>query len=175
MKFPCYTTPKRKVEFVALKFSYAGSTFHSFRSTSRLVAASRSNAALTIEGPPSDDRYFLRVLIVQQRQWELMDVSTGPIYSLIYGGKQTASGSTIAMFHTIEDCPIVLNRNAIMNCGNIFFAAPLSDGDPGGQKALPFAMAAGDCAKITFLPSTIFMRFVGRDNMTTAKNGPMSL
>jgi hypothetical protein len=30
MKLSCYTTLKRKVEFVALKFSYAGSTFHSF-------------------------------------------------------------------------------------------------------------------------------------------------
>jgi hypothetical protein len=75
MKLPCYTTLKRKVEFVALMFSYAGSTFHSFRSSSRLVAASRRNAALTIEGPPSDDRCFLLVLVVHPSQWALLDVS----------------------------------------------------------------------------------------------------
>jgi hypothetical protein len=79
MKLPCYTTLKRKVEFIALKFSYAGSTIYSFKCSSRFFAASRSNTALTIEGPPSDDRCFLRALVLKPSESAILDVSTGPI------------------------------------------------------------------------------------------------
>jgi hypothetical protein len=131
MKLPCYTTMKRKVEFFALKFAYAGFKFHSFPSNSRLVTASRSNAALSIEGPLSDGRYLQRAVVVRSSEWALLDVSTGPIYNLMYGKEETVPGSTTAMFQTIEDCPIVRSRNAIMNCDNMFFAAPSSVGNPG--------------------------------------------
>jgi hypothetical protein len=171
MKLPCFTTLKRKVEFVALKFAYAGSTFHSFPSNSRLVTAARSNAALSIEDPLFDGRCFQRVVVVRPSEWVLLDVSTGPIYSLMYGTEEIVRGSTTAMFQTIEDCPIVPSRNAIMNCDNMFFAAPSSDGNPGEQD-LPIAMsAAGDYLKITLVPSSIFMRFVERENFATARNG----
>jgi hypothetical protein len=98
MKLPCYTTLKRKVEFFALKFAYAGSTFHSFPSSSRLATASRSNAALSIEGPLSDSRCFERVVVVRPSEWALLDVSTGPIYSIMYGTEETVPGSTTAVF-----------------------------------------------------------------------------
>jgi hypothetical protein len=52
MKLPCYITLKQKVEFVALTFIFASSTFYLFQSNSRSVTASRRNAALSIEGPP---------------------------------------------------------------------------------------------------------------------------
>jgi hypothetical protein len=101
-----------------------------FPSSSRLLTASRSNAALSIEGSPVDGRCFLRVVVVRPSEWALLDVSTGPIYSLMYDREETVPGITMAMFQTIENCPIVRSRNAIMNCGNTFFAAPSSSGNP---------------------------------------------
>jgi hypothetical protein len=99
-----------------------------------------------------------------------LDVSTGPIYSLMYGREETVPDSTTAMFQTIEDCPIVRSRNAIMNCDNMFLAAPSSDGNP-GEQALPIAMSAGDYLKITLVPSSTFMRFVERENFATVRKG----
>jgi hypothetical protein len=170
MKLPCYTTLKRKVEFVVLKFAYAGSTFHSFPSCSRLATASRSNAALSIEGSLSDGRCFQRVVIVGPSEWALLDVSTGPINSLMYGREEKVPDRTTAIVQTIEYYPIVRSRNAIMNCDNIFFAAQSSGGNP-GEQALPIAMSASDYLKITLVPSSIFMRFVERENFGTARNG----
>jgi hypothetical protein len=57
-----------------------------------------------------------------------------------------------------------------MNCDNMFFAAPSSGGNP-GEQALPIAMSASDYLKITLVPSSIFMRFVERENFGTARNG----
>jgi hypothetical protein len=64
MKLSCYTTLKRKVEFVALIF-LCWLDIPQFPYSSRLLTASRSNAVLSIEGSLSDGRCFLRVVVVR--------------------------------------------------------------------------------------------------------------
>jgi hypothetical protein len=69
------------------------------------------------------------IVIVPPSQWALLDVSTGPIFRLMFSHKKaSAVPMNQALFDTIEDCPIVRDREGIMNCHSSVCAIPLSHG-----------------------------------------------
>jgi hypothetical protein len=185
---------KTKVEPCAIEFSYAGSFIRKFVSSqSSFNRWEDVSFKVPIEstGPPgqgtantnqsrADESGRERpVVIVLPSQWAFLDVSTGPIFRLVFSDKKVpAVPMERALFDTIEDCPIVRDRERIMNCHSSVCAAPLSHGTAcdemtrPGFEALPVPVFAGDSLQVTVSGRKKTIRqFLETHNVVVSESG----
>lgn len=193
MKFPSYSTLKRKVEVMAIFHSYAGSRIHTYTSHNSFggrwetlpFKASTDNVANLNSGSGVEeaDRAGTEpkthpVVIILPSQWVLMDVATGPIYRLMFGERiDSGCGSERTMFETIDDCPIVRDREGVMSCETQVFVSPLSGSDTGGnlpylKERLPVSVTKGDTIELLISDrSKEFTESAGRESISVAPCG----
>jgi hypothetical protein len=198
MRYPCYTTLKTKVEPRAIEFSYAGSFIRKFLSSQsslnpwedvslRVAIESTGHAGQGTDGTNQSragERGRERpVVIVPPSQWALLDVSTGPIFRSMFMDKNVpAVPMERAMFDTIEDCPIVSDRERIMNCHTSVCAPPLCDDTTYGEtshpklEALPVPVFSGQSLLVTISDRKKTIRqFLGTRNVEVSECGSDAL
>jgi hypothetical protein len=171
MRYPYYTTLKTKVEPCAIEFAYAGSFIRKFLSSqSSLNRWKEFSLKVPIDstgpsGQATENKNQSRagesgserpVVIVPPSQWALLDVSTGPVFRLMFSDKKAlAAPIERALFDTIEDCPIVRDRERIMNFHSSMCATLLSHGTAcdGTSRpeigALPVPVFSDDSLQVT--------------------------
>jgi hypothetical protein len=114
VSFPSYSTLKRKVEALAIRFLYAGSSVHTFCSNKSSADrwecaplntdvdhdANSGNYARIGSETKGQNTKELPVVIVAPSQWALMDVSVGTIYRAMLGEEVDSRESyERVMFH----------------------------------------------------------------------------
>jgi hypothetical protein len=94
--------------------------------------------------------------MVLPSQSALLDISTGPVFRLMISDKKAPVVSMErVLFETIEDCPIVRDRERIMSCHSSVCATPLPYGTACDEKsrpgfeALPVPVFAGESLQVT--------------------------
>jgi hypothetical protein len=119
------------------------------------------------------------VVFVPPSQWALLNVSTGPIFRLMLSDKKApAVPMERALFDTIEDCPIVRDRERIMNCHSSVCATPhphgtACDGTSRPEiEALPVPVFSDDILQVTISDRKKTIRqLLGTHNVVVSEGG----
>lgn len=194
LSLPSYSTLKKRVEALAIQFSYAGSYVHYFRSknssadrwelapsadTAERSGIPNSTAGIENIGRTGREPKELPVVIVLPSQWVLLDVCTGPIYRLMFGTSVgSGSYSERAMFETIEECPVVQDRERIMTCDTQIFVPPASEvarAEGQSPEVLPVSVTVGDILELTVSDKyNTFTLAVEKENIVVSVRGAYS-